>query len=127
MPSSYDLLVWHAAIVDGKMVQFDDFLDIKPREFALLSTKEHIELPLDIAGRLFLRSYLSRMGIFPESQGRVEAGYKGTVTLPIVNMNKNSVRISVDEPIVSIEFERLSKSVMRGYSGKYQGSEGPVQ
>lgn len=127
MPSCYDLGLWPVAIVNGKVTQFDDFLEIKAGEFVLLSSLEQIQLPLDIVGRLFLRSYLTRIGILPESQGRVEAGYKGTVTLPVINASKNTVRISVKEEIASIEFEKLSNSVNKGYSGRYQGSIGPIQ
>jgi deoxycytidine triphosphate deaminase len=126
MPSSYDLSASDSALIEGKHFKFEKLLAIRPRQFALLATRERVGLPLDFIGRLYLRSYLSRQGLLPESQGRVEAGYRGTLTLPVMNSSTIDIEIPLNNPIATIEFEKLPRKVAHGYSGRYQDSHGPT-
>jgi len=124
-PSAYDTRVWPKAIVDGELVQFRKTLRIQPYSFALLATREYVRLPLDIVGRPYLRSSYVRQGLFPENQGRIEAGYKGNLTLPVVNLGRDAISIGIHDRLASIEFEHLSRPASKGYSGRYQSSKGP--
>jgi len=124
-PSAYDTGVWPTAIINGRRIRFRKTLSIGPGSFALLATRECLRMPLDIVGRLYLRSSYVRKGLFSENQGRIEAGYKGTLTLPVVNLGHETILLSIHDRLASIEFERLARPASKGYSGRYQFSKGP--
>jgi len=126
-PSSYDLGLWHEALQNGSKLEVTESgIWIEPHKLILLSSLEYVELPLNIVARIYIRSSLAREGLFPEGQGRVEAGYRGTLTLPVINLGRKPIHLSRNERFATIEFCYLNQSVSSGYTGKYQGSKGPV-
>lgn len=124
-PTSYDLSLHHEAIVKGRRIMVDDGLTIRPRSLVLLASKERVSMPRNLIAKLFLRSYLTRKGLFPESQGRIEAGFRGNITFPVVNLGTEPIVITSRNRFASIEFNRLNRNVSRPYSGRYQDSDGP--
>ena len=120
---SFDELTEIVRVKDG-----GDFI-LHPGEFVLGVTKEHIELPADIMARIDGRSSLGRMGIIVHSTaGRVDPGFKGTLTLEITNIGKLPVNLFPGMRFCSLVFERLGSPVKRDYGkiGKYVGQKGPV-
>ncbi len=126
-PTSYDLGVGPRAIEQGHETKAPrGGITIRPRRFVLLSTREYIRLPKDAIAKIFLRSSLAREGLFPEGQGRVEAGFEGVLTLPVVNLGPKPIHLGIGERVATIEFYALSELPRTTYSGKYQGSRGPM-
>jgi len=100
---------------------------VHPGEFILGVTKEHIELPNDIAGRIDGRSSLGRLGIIVHSTaGHVDPGWKGKLTLEISNIGKLPVALTPGMKFCSLIFEKLSSPSEHGYRGKYAGYDVPA-
>jgi len=100
-------------------------VEIKPGVHVLLSTLEYFELPLDLVGFIYLRSSLAREGLIG-SFAVIDPGFKGNLTLSVMNAGGGSVTIEEGERIVQVVFHQLSTPASKGYEGRYQGSIGVV-
>jgi len=113
---------------DTELVEVPDGSEfmLHPGEFVLGITKEYIELPDDIAGRIDGRSSLGRLGIIVHSTaGHVDPGYKGRLTLEISNIGKLPISIIPGMRFCFLLFESLSSPVEKVYKGKYLGTKVP--
>ena len=107
----------------------DEFV-IHPGEFVLGTTKEFIQVPNDLVGRLEGRSSWGRLGIVIHSTaGFVNPGFNGTLTLEMTNLGKMPVLLKSGMRICQIIFERLTSPAETPYnkrkSSKYSGQIGP--
>jgi len=103
-----------------------DILTIEPLKKYLLHSLEKIEMPLNLCGDIWMRSSFQREGIFPVVQGIIEVGWKGNLTIEIVNLAPDSVKIKFGDRIATIRFYEVSEELKEGYSGLYQNSIGVV-
>ena len=105
---------------------------LKPGQFILGSTLEHVELPDDVVARLEGKSSLGRLGLLIHSTaGYVDPGWKGQLTLEITNVAPVQITLYYGMKIGQISFLRLSTSAERPYGSsglgsKYQGQVGPT-
>jgi len=95
---------------------------IRSGEFTLAVSLEEFNIPKHILGVVHDKSTWARKGIFCGNT-ILEPGWKGFLTLEIMNHDRYDVVISEETPIAQIIFHTLSYSV-KGYEGKYQ-SQGP--
>ena len=113
---------------DTELIEIPDggeFL-LHPGEFVLGVTKESVELPADIAGRIDGRSSLGRLGVIVHSTaGHVDPGFKGKLTLEISNIGKLPISIVPGMRFCILLFESLSSPVEKPYKGKYFGMNVP--
>ncbi len=105
---------------------------ILPGEFVLGVTLESIKLPNDIVARVEGRSSLGRLGLVVHSTaGFVDAGFEGTITLEITNLNTMPIVLYPDMRICQIAFEQMSSPAEVPYgeksSSKYQGQQLPEE
>jgi dCTP deaminase len=112
-----------------EVVTADEFV-IHPGEFVLGTTKEFIQVPVDLVGRLEGRSSWGRLGIVIHSTaGFVNPGFNGTLTLEMTNLGKMPVLLKSGMRICQIIFEKLNSPVETPYdkreSSKYAGQNGP--
>ena len=78
---------------------------LKPKSFALGTTKQYIKLPLTTSARIEGRSKLVRLGVgIHVTAPTIHAGFEGTITLEIFNHSPRSVKL---KPWVSLEEEGL--------------------
>jgi dCTP deaminase len=85
---------------------------------------ERVELPGDLAGTLRCRSSFARRGILLGG-GFVDPGFRGQLTLCLVNMGAGNVSIGKGERVVQM----ILNEVRGGdtlYEGRYQDSTGVV-
>lgn len=92
---------------------------------ALIHTLERVVLPPSIAGQLFLRSSFAREGLIG-SFAFVDPGFRGQLTVSLVNLGKKEVVIGKGERFMQIVFHELDAPSSKPYSGKYQDSIGTV-
>lgn len=101
----------------------NDYFDIQPHEFVLARTREHIELPSWITGRVEGRSSYGRLGLFVHvTAGYIDPGFKGTITLEMFNANHRPIRLYVGQRICQIVLQKHDP-VGKPYSGKYQNQK----
>ncbi|MDG6936866.1 MAG: dCTP deaminase [Nitrososphaerota archaeon] len=98
-------------------------LVIGSNEQVLLSTHEYMEMPDDVMGFVELRSTWARHGIsMPPTI--IDAGFKGNVTLEVINNAPYSIALMPKQRFAHIIFVKTNSKVEKVYSGKYQGQVG---
>jgi dCTP deaminase len=98
-----------------------DFL-LWPGRCVLASTMERFEMPADCVGQVADKSTWARRFITMQNTV-IEPGWKGFLTLEIINHSLRFVRIRKGDPIAQILFVRMSQETERPYTGKYQNQE----
>lgn len=103
---------------------------MQPRDFALASTIESLELPDDLLGRLEGRSSIARLGITVHSTAAVfEPGWIGTATMELSNLGRMAVALYPGMRICAFSFEEVSSAVSVPYrlkrNNKYAGQLTP--
>ncbi len=105
---------------------------VHPGDFVLGVTIEKIKLPDDMVARVEGRSSLGRLGIIVHSTaGFIDAGFEGTITLEITNINRVPVALYPGMRVCQLAFEEMSSPAEVPYnmkkSAKYQGQELPEE
>lgn len=105
---------------------------VHPGDFILGVTLEKIKLPDNIVARVEGRSSLGRLGIIVHSTaGFVDAGFEGTITLEITNINTVPVALYPGMRVCQLAFETMSSPAEVPYgkkkSSKYQGQVMPQE
>lgn len=103
---------------------------LHPGEFVLAATREYIEMPDDLTGRLEGRSSIGRMGVVVHSTAaNIECGFRGNITLELANMGRIPVMLYPGMRICSLSFEELTSPADVPYykkkSAKYVGQKKP--
>jgi len=111
-PASYDLRVG------------GDFV-LPPGVCTLVHTIERVELPPDLAATLRCRSTYGRMGVVLTA-GFVDPGFRGQLTLCLVNMSQEHLTIRKNDRVAQIVFFQVTDGD-HGYDGKYQDSIGVIR
>ncbi len=92
---------------------------VHPGDFVLGVTEEEIKLPNDIVARVEGRSSLGRLGIVIHSTaGFVDAGFQGTITLEISNLNNVPVALYPGMRVCQLAFENMSSEALVPYGKK---------
>ena len=105
---------------------------VQPGEFVLGVTLEKVKIPNDLVARVEGRSSLGRLGLLVHATaGFVDAGFEGTITLEIGNVNRMPIAIYPGQRICQLAFETMSSECLVPYgekkSSKYQGQELPEE
>lgn len=99
---------------------------LKPSEFVLASTLEIVEIPLGYYGFIETKGNISRAGLSSHNtDGHIDPGFRGNITLEITNNADVSVRIYPGIKFVQLFLFRLEGETT-AYKGKYQNSSGPT-
>ena len=97
---------------------------LHPNTRYLGHTKESVTLPNDIAAQLTGRSTIGRLGIIVhKTAGWIDPNFSGEITLELMNMGNEPVRLDVGQRVAQLVFFQLDQS-SSGYSGQYQGQTG---
>lgn len=105
---------------------------VHPGDFVLGVTLEKVKLGDDIVARVEGRSSLGRLGIIVHSTaGFIDAGFEGTITLEITNINRIPVALYPGMRVCQLAFEEMSSPAEVPYnmkkSSKYQGQVLPEE
>ena len=105
---------------------------VQPGEFILGVTMEKIKISDDLVARVEGRSSLGRLGIIIHSTaGFIDAGFEGTITLEITNINRMPVALYPGMRVCQLAFEMMTSAADVPYSkkssSKYQGQELPQE
>lgn len=102
-----------------------------PDQLVLASTLERIEMPEDLMARLESRSSLTRLGlVILGTSGSVDPGFRGHLTIPIINSGKLPIILYPEMCFCKLVFETMSGKAATPYharkSSKYVDQKGPV-
>ena len=109
--------------IEHKIDQDTEFA-IKPQSHLLIGTIESVNLPNNLCADLSLKSKFGRKGFLPWSQGFVDPGFQGKLTISLINMSPHPVIFSGGQKICHIVFRQLSAATQKPYDGEYNRSKG---
>jgi dCTP deaminase len=100
----------------------DSFV-IRPGAFVLARTLEYIALPDNIVATIEGKSSIARLGItLHQTGGWIDAGFRGTITLEMCNVNVRPVKVHAGMPVGQLVFyttERAENPYDRKADAKY--------
>ena len=109
------------------------FFQLDPGVFTLGTTIERIELPPGLAARVEGKSSLARLGLMVHSTaGFIDPGFKGTITLEMVNQNPRPLMLKIGMRICQLSFFEMYGRVERPYGhpalkSKYNNQSGVTE
>lgn len=96
---------------------------IDPGELILASTAERIEIDNGHVGRVEGKSSWARKGLLPHvAAGFIDPGFRGNITLEILNVSKVPILLEPGVAIAQIAFMRLLTPATRPYGSPGLGS-----
>jgi dCTP deaminase len=97
-------------------IEADEFV-IRPGAFVLARTLECIELPDNIVATIEGKSSIARLGVtLHQTGGWIDAGFRGTITLEMCNVNTRPVRVYAGMPIGQLVFYTTERAENPYYS-----------
>lgn len=104
-----DQLSGAATHFDTVELEAGQVFDLLPNESVLVSTLEKIKMPAYLVGEMFPRSSVNRRGLAVDLSGIVDAGYEGSLIIPVRNNSAFSVvRLYPGERFCQLTFTRLN-------------------
>ena len=92
--------------------------------FVLVRTQEVVGLDASLFGKVDGRSSFGRAGLFAETAGVIDNGFKGSITLECVNALPYPVKLYAGTRCCQITLYEGKGSAEGGYQGGYQGQIG---
>jgi dCTP deaminase len=89
-------------------VAYGDKFILHPRQLALGCTLEYIGLPLDVGAHVTGRSSWGRLGLIIATATSIAPGFKGAITLELVNYGEAPLVLYPGVVIAQIAFETTS-------------------
>lgn len=100
---------------------------IKPGEAFLACTTEIIQMPAGYFGLIQTKGSLARLFISATcSDGQVEPGYHGNLTLEFSNCGNFPVQLLAGDEVAQLFIFRTSSKKAKSYEGRYQNAIGPT-
>ena len=103
-------------------VHADSFI-LNPGQFVLAETLECIGLPDNVVATIEGKSSIARLGItLHQTGGWIDAGFRGTITLEMANVNSRPVKVYAGMPVGQLVFyttERAEKPYDKKGDAKY--------
>lgn len=100
--------------------------DLPPKQQTLIVTAEHLEVPADVLGTIYLKSSLCREAIIG-GFAVIDPGFRGKLTLSLFNAGASIVHIDKNEPLIQVVFHKTGEPSSNPYNGRYQDSSGIVE
>jgi dCTP deaminase len=132
-PASYDLRLGPKILASplsseklGIVIQLtekDPSYQIQYGQMVGVLSLEKLKVPLEICGRLGIRSTFARRGINAFGGLQLDPGFRGRLTMNLLNVGPEPVTITLHEPLFTVEFQRLEEPADVEYSGPYQDQE----
>jgi dCTP deaminase len=120
-PASYDLRAGRVLVARRGIVDLSkEPLVLRHGEWAEIESLEVVELPLNMAATVGVRSSLTRRGLDWFSGPQIDPGYKGKIYISVFNASVAPIDISYGMAFATLIFYRLSRDASRPYAGKFQ-------
>lgn len=125
-PASVDLTLDKEIMILGNHMAVDikpEGYSVLPGEFLLASTSEEIYVSSKFAARVEGKSSLGRLGLMVHvTAGFIDPGFRGKITLEIVNLSREPVKITAGQKVCQLTFLHMDKRVARPYGTRGLGS-----
>lgn len=104
---------------------FEKFV-LHPNQLIIGSTLEYIKLPNNLMAYVSSKSSWGRMGLIVATAIKIDPGFKGCITLEIINLGEIPIEINPGIPIAQLIFHK-TKMLKKNdkYSGIFKCPTGP--
>lgn len=93
---------------------------LHPNQLLLGATYEYLSLPYDICCTIASRSSWGRLGLVVATAAMVQPGYKGCLTLELVNLSESPIALYPGLAVGQLVFHEVpSKGGGESYAGRY--------
>lgn len=93
---------------------------LHPNQLILGVTFEYLSLPFDIFAVIMSRSSWGRLGLVVATAAAVQPGYKGCLTLELVNLSESPISLYPGLPVGQLVFHEVpAKGAEAVYAGRY--------
>ena len=100
---------------------------IPPQGAILACSKERVSIPAGYFGLVQTKGSLARLFVTAQcSDGQVEAGYRGKITLEVCNLAPFRVRLLPGQKVAQLFIFKTSLRSAPLYEGRYQGADAPT-
>lgn len=130
-PASVDLTMGAEVVhLDGGKsfklgLNTDTELYLVPGSPVLVTTAQTVNIPIDYAAELVLKSSMGRQGIDMIKAGWIDPGFSGQLTVTLYS--HILARIVLGQPFVQMKIYRMDSRPVSPYNGKYQNQKGPTR
>ncbi|WP_173497254.1 hypothetical protein [Shewanella sp. ISTPL2] len=94
---------------------------LQPGETVIIKIAEKFNMPKQVAGTVFPPNSLSSKGLIMTNPGHIDPGFKGYISVCLVNMGRNVVILDGKHKVATLILSALDHET-EGYEG-YEGSE----
>jgi len=121
-PASYDVRAGRVLVARRGIVNLrSEPVVLRHGDWAEIESMEVLEMPLNIAASVGLRSSLSRRGINGSAGPQIDPGYRGRVYISVFNASTLPFEINYEMTFATVIFHRLAQDSSHAYDGKFQG------
>ncbi len=125
-PASYDLSFGGEVVnLTTGMELTVQSIEIAPGMAILATTIEYIRMPPTLAGVMYLKSSLARLGLDHSLAGWVDPGFRGQLTMEL--HAHRPVILTAGQRVAQLVFHKMEARPENLYDGKYQGQTGPTK
>ncbi len=127
-PNGYDVTIGEIVIPEEDMRTISGAIRIPPLTRFAVGTLEFFRFPTHISGQIWIRTTWARRGVIG-GFGKIDAGYRGTLTLMGFNSSRKEVEMRVGDTFAQVIFIKMCSSAEKEYgerSGNYLDSRGVV-
>jgi len=104
---------------------FEKFV-LHPNQLIIGSTLEYIKLPNNLMAYVSGKSAWGRMGLIVATAIKIDPGFKGCITLEIINLGEIPIEINPGIPIAQLIFHKTKRLKKNDeYSGTFRCPTGP--
>ena len=120
-PASYDVRAGRVLVARRGIVNLrNEPVILRHGDWAEIESLEALELPLNIAATVGVRSSLARRGIDWFGGPQIDPGYQGRVYISVFNTSTLPCEITYGITFATLIFYRLARNSSRAYDGKFQ-------
>lgn len=107
-------------LYDEVRLKYNSKFMLHPNQLILATTFEYLSLPYDISCTIMSRSSWGRLGLIVATAAMVQPGYKGCLTLELVNSSESPIALYPGLSVGQLVFHTVdAKGGIESYGGRY--------
>jgi len=110
-------------LYDRIRLKYHSSFMLHPNQLILGVTFEYVSLPEDVSCMIMSRSSWGRLGLIIAAAAMVQPGYKGCLTLELINVSESPIALYPGLPVGQLVFHEVeAKGGFDKYKGRYKCS-----
>jgi dCTP deaminase len=108
-------------LYEAVRLQYHTKFMLHPNQLILGVTFEYISLPVNVFGTIMSRSSWGRLGLVVATAAAVQPGYKGCLTLELVNLSESPIALYPGLAVGQMVFHDVPAMGAQEYTAVYKG------